>query len=263
MNDEVSNQWKRREGYGGPESFPENELAAYAVGPSKALAGQAHSLHLSDGRELHYTFKDDETLTAKGVKGGHGEAAENCNYSASESAPGIFFLKHGYNNSDRLTTCVILDLNRNIVVVIDGEIPAAGDEGFRVRLNHVGGVIGKPTTEEILDPPFPPDLVGKRFVAQYSERYAWELIYLNKTKVAWHGLKGNPGIGDVEEYGASSFVPGVYAISWSEEAETLAAVFLYNFNEGTITGHMWGYAPEFDKLLHAPMGGKIVDSREF
>jgi steroid delta-isomerase-like uncharacterized protein len=263
MNNETNQQWKRREGYGGPESFPENELAAYAVGKSDALAGQEHTLHLSDKRVLQYTFKDDDTLTAKGLEGGHGELAENCDYSASESAPGIFFLKHGCNNNDRLTTCLVLDLNKNTVVVIDGEIPAAGDDGFRVRLSHVGGVIGKPTTDEILDPPFPPDLVGKRFVAQYSERYAWELIYLNKTKVAWHGLKGNPGIGDVEEYGASSFAPGVYAISWSEEAETLAAVFLYNFNEGTITGHMWGYAPEFDKLLHAPMGGKIVDSREF
>ena len=95
MNNKVSKQWKRREGYGGPESFPENELAAYAVGQSNALAGQEHALHLSDGRVLHYTFRDAETLTALGVEGGHGELAENCAYSASEAAPGIFFQKSG------------------------------------------------------------------------------------------------------------------------------------------------------------------------
>ena len=62
---------------------------------------------------------------------------------------------------------------------------------------------------------------------------------MNKNCVAWQGIKGNPGIGDTEKYHASSFAPGVYVISWSEKAETLAAVFLYNFNQRTITGHMW------------------------
>lgn len=264
MSNEVSQQWQRREGYGGPESFPEDELAEYAVGRSDALAGQEHILYLSDGRVLHYTFKDSETLTAKGVKGGHGFEAEDCKYTATESAPGIFFLNHGYSANDHLHTCLILDLNRSQVAVIDGEIPAEGDDDYRVRKAHVGGCIGEPPTSgEIIGPPFPPDLVGKWFVAQYSERYAWELIYMNETKIAWQGLKGNPGIGDTEEYHASSFAPGVYAVSWSEEAETLAAVFLYNFSECTITGHMWGYAPEFKKVLHAPLGGRMVDPKEY
>ena len=264
MSNNVSQQWQRREGYGGPESFPEDELAAYAVGQSDALAGQEYSLYLADSRVLQYTFKNAEVLTAKGIKGGHGFDAEDCEYTAVESAPGIFFLKHGYRDNERLTTCVILDLNRKQTAVIDGEIPAEGDNDYRVRKSHVGGCIGEPATPgEILGPPFPPDLVGKRFVAQYSERYAWELIYMNESKVAWQGLKGNPGIGDTEEYHASSFAPGVYVVSWSEAAETLAAVFLYNFAARTISGHMWGYAPDFKKFLHAPMGGKIVDPREY
>jgi steroid delta-isomerase-like uncharacterized protein len=264
MNNEVSRQWKRREGYGGPESFPEDELAAYAVGQTDALAGQEHSLHLSDGRVLHYAFTDRETLTATGVKGGQGFEAVDCQYTATESAPGIFFVKHGYSTNERLTTCVILDLNRHQVAVIDGEIPEEGDDDYRVRKTHVGGCIGEPpATGEIPAPSFPPDLVGKRFVADYSERYAWELIYMNGTRIAWQGLKGNPGIGDTETYDASSFAPGVYAVSWAEEAETLAAVFLYNFDARTITGHMWGYAPELKKMLHAPLGGRIVDPSEF
>jgi steroid delta-isomerase-like uncharacterized protein len=264
MNNEVSKQWKRREGYGGPESFPEDELAAYAVGRTDALAGREHSLYLTDGRVLHYVFTDGETLTAEGVKGGHGFEARDCQYTATESAPGIFFLKHGYDTNERLTTCVILDLNRNQAVVIDGEIPAEGDDDYRLRKTHVGGCIGEPPAAgEIPAPSFPPDLVGKRFVADYSERYAWELIYMNETRVAWQGLKGNPGIGDTETYDASSFAPGVYTVSWSEEAETLAAVFLYNFDARTITGHMWGYAPELKKFLHAPLGGRIVDPSEF
>jgi hypothetical protein len=155
MNNEVSRQWKRREGYGGPESFPEDELAAYAVGQTDALAGQEHSLHLSDGRVLHYTFTDGETLTATGVKGGQGFEAVDCQYTATESAPGIFFVKHGYSTNERLTTCVILDLNRHQVAVIDGEIPEEGDDDYRVRKTHVGGCIGEPpATGEIPAPSF-------------------------------------------------------------------------------------------------------------
>ncbi len=264
MSNEASQQWVKREGYGGPESFPENGLADYAIGQTDALAGQEHSLFLSDGRVLHYLFKDKDVLTAKGLKGGHGFEAEDCKYTATESAPGIFFFSHGYSTNGLLYTCVILDLNRNQTVVIDGEIPAEGDDDYRVRKTHVGGCIGDPgKSGEILDPIFPPDLVGKRFVAEYSERYAWELIYMNDHRIAWQGLKGNPGIGDTEIYHANSFAPGVYTVSWSEEAETLAAVFLYNFDARTITGHMWGYAPEEKKILHAPLGGRIIDPSEY
>ena len=264
MTDKLRDQWNKREGYGGPESFPEEGLAAYDVGKSEALVGQEHTLHLSDGRVLQYTFKDAGILTAKSLQGGHGFAAENCAYMATESAPGVFFFKHGYPENERLTTCVILDLNRNQTAVIEGEVPAEGDSDFRIRKSHVGGCIGEPPVGvEVPAPAFPPDLVGKRFVAQYSELYAWELIYMNESRVAWHGLRGNPGIGDTEEYHASSFSPGVYAVSWSEGEETLAAVFLYNFDAGTIAGHMWGYAPEQKKFLHAPLGAKIVNSIEY
>lgn len=69
MNSDVNSQWCRREGYGGPESFPENDLAEYAIGPSEALAGQEHDLYLSDGRVLHYIF-NNKTLNAHATEGG-------------------------------------------------------------------------------------------------------------------------------------------------------------------------------------------------
>lgn len=264
MNDKLRGQWNKREGYGGPESFPETELAEYAVGHTEGLAGQEHILYLADGRVLQYSFTDGTTLNTKCLEGGHGFAARGCEYAATEAATGVFFFKHGYNDNECLTTCVILDFNRNQVAIIDGEIPAEGDSDFRIRKVHTGGCIGEPPTPgEILAPVFPPNLIGKHFVAQYSERYAWELVYMNDHLITWQGLKGNPGIGDTEEYHASSFGPGVYAVSWSEKEETLAAVFLYNFSEGTITGHMWGYAPETQEMLHAPLGAKIVHPAEY
>ena len=264
MNNETKQQWKKREGYGGPESFPEKELTDNAIGQSAELAGRKYSLYLSDKRVLHYTFIDGNALTVKIVADHHDHEAENCRYYAKEPVPGVFFVKHDYKDNERLTSCLCLDTNQNLAAVIDGEIPAEGDDDYRVRKTHVGGCIGQPATSgEIMSPSYPYDLVGKRFVAQYGDRYAWEVIYMNKTKTAWQGLKGNPGIGDTEDFDASYFAPGVYAVSWSERAETLAAVFLYDFNERTITGHMWGYAPEFKKILQAPLGGKIVDPREY
>jgi len=248
MTAKKTDQWKRREGYGGPESFPENDLAEFAVGETKDLAGRSFSLHLSDGRVLNYSFDDITTLSMTGKDGRRKPSVKSEPYSATEAAPGIYFVKHGHRRNERLTTCLVLDTNRDQTTVITGEIPAEGDDGYRVRKAHVGGVIGKPAKDgEIQGPPFPADVVGKRFVAEYSGKYAWELIYMNESRIAWQGLKGNPGIGDTEEYHASQFAPGVYVVSWSEESETLAAVFLYNFAERAITGHMWGYAPDFGR----------------
>ncbi|MDC1437012.1 ester cyclase [Gammaproteobacteria bacterium] len=262
-NNLLRNQWNRREGYGGPESFPESGLAEFAIGHTDALAGQECSLFLTDGRVIQYSFQA-ETLTIKEMQGGHGHVAQDVDYKATEAAPGIFFLNHAYNSTEHFQTCVVLDMNRNLTTVIDGEVPAEGEDYFRMQKSHVGGGIGEPSDpEHIVGPAFPSEIVGKRFVAKYSERYAWELIYMNKSLIAWQGLKGNPGIGDTEEYAASAFEPGVYVVSWSEQLETLSAVFLYNFNEKTITGFMWGYAPEFRKFLNAPLGGKIVDPSEY
>ncbi len=264
MSDKLRGQWNKREGYGGPESFPEKELADYAVGNTDALGGQKYTVYLSDGRVLHYSFTGATTLDRKCLQGEQIFSGKNFKYAATETAPGIFFIKHGYNNNERLTTCITLDLNRNQAVVVDGEIPAEGDCDYRVRKTHIGGIIDAPPKYgNALEPDFPSDLVRKRFVAQYSERYAWELIYINDHLVTWQGLKGNPGIGDTEEYQASSFAPGIYVVSWSEKEETLAAVFLYNFNERTITGHMWGYVPETQKHLHAPLGGKIIHPDQY
>lgn len=257
-------QWKRRDGYGGPESFPEEDLAEFSVGQTKDLADKSFELFLSDGRRLDYRILDLDTLEVTDRSGKRGKKPRTAKYWAAEPARGIYFIKHDAPQDKRQTTCVVLDLNRDQVVFVHGEVPNPGEAEHRIRKTHVGGVIGTPKTAgEIQAPPFPPDLVGKRFVAEYSGRYAWELIYLNETKVAWHGLKGNPGIGDVEEYNASQLAPGIYVVSWSEDAETLAAVFLYNTNTNTITGHMWGFAPATGQYIHAPLGGRIVDSSAF
>ena len=74
-------QWQRREGYGGPESFPEDGLAQYTVGRSDKLAGKTFTLYLEDQRQLHYFFIDSDKLTAEAIKGGHGHAAVNCCYT--------------------------------------------------------------------------------------------------------------------------------------------------------------------------------------
>ena len=264
MSTKTPSQWQRREGYAGPESFPEDGVAGYALATTDMLAGQSLTVYLADHRTLDYRFDDGNTLTATGRDNVQRDASSQVAYRAIEAADGIVFINHGYIDNDLLNTSLVLDLNRNQAVVVDAEIPAPGDSEYRVKKNHVGGCIGEPRTEAArLGPPFPSDLVGKRFVADYGKHYAWEVIYLNDHRVAWHGLRGNPGIGDVEIYHANGFAPGVYLVTWSEEAETLFAAFLYNFNNKTITGHMFGYAPEQQRVLNVQMGGRMVDSRAY
>lgn len=263
MND-AQDQWQRREGYGGPESFPEDGLAEFGLGPTACLAGRELTVSLADGDVLRYVFHDHAQLELAHTGGTPALSTSSVRYHATEVAPGVVFVRHGHVGQERITTCAIFDLERTQAVIITGEVPARGEPDFRIRRQHRGGYLGEAMGRgQIQAPPFPPDLVGKRFVAEYSHRYAWELVYLNDHRVAWHGIKGNPGIGDVEVYGASQFRSDLYVVSWSEEAETLAGVFVYDMTNRRITGHMWGYAPAADKLLHAPMGGRIVESAKF
>ncbi len=263
MSGTVKQQWHKREGYDGPASFPEGVMG-FTRERSEALAGQAYSLYLSDGRLLQYSFKDGEVLSAKGLQGGHGFDAEDVRYKAFESTAGIFFINHAYPGNERLNTSIILDLNRNQVVVVDGEIPEDGADDYRVRKSHVGGRIGEPLTPgEIMPLPFPSDLVGKRYIVNYASIYTYEVVFFSDRVLAWHCLKGNAGLADIEEYSASQLAPGVFVLSWSEEAETLSAVMLWNFSTGEINGNMFGYVPEEKKVLDFTLGSEILDRSEY
>jgi steroid delta-isomerase-like uncharacterized protein len=271
-------QWGKRDGYAGPGSFDAEATSVYGLEKSAALAGRRFTLNLADGRVVEYFFRDHQTLDMEvtdptRAEGAAAEevpaasqtlAAQAVPYIAVEAAPGIFYCHHDIPTRPLWSIAVVLDLNRDQCILTSGEIPAEGEREFRVRRRHVGGCLGIPrTSAAVLGPPFPPDLVGKRFVADYGERYAWELIYLNDHLVAWQGIKGNPGIGDVEDYSAAQLAPGIYTVSWSEKAEALYVSFLYNFNARTITGHMFGYVPEERRVLSVPMVGRIRDSADY
>lgn len=263
MNDDSGQQWARREGYGGPGSFPK-EVMGYQRQRSLALGGLTHSLYLSDGRVLDYQFLDGERLNMKCVEGGRGFDAENVSYRAFEGAPGIFIVSHRYPGNERLASSVVLDLNRMQTVVVDGELPADGDSDYRVRETRDGGVIGKPVTSgEIIPPPFPTDIVGRRFHVNYNDIYTYETAFLTRTHLAWHCIKGNTGLVDVEGYSLSQLTDDVLCLSWSEEAECLQAIMLMNFSTGEINGAMFGFDPENREILDFALGSQLVDSAEY
>jgi len=263
MSEVESNQWGVREGYDGPGTFPK-EVMGIAYEKSAALVGQEHTLYLSDGRVSSYKFQDKDTLTMKSVEGGHGHDANDVRYKAYECAPGIFLVSHAYPDHERLNTSVVLDLNRNQAVMVDGEIPAEGDDDFSVRETHIGGCIGKPANEgEILNLPFPTDLVGKRYHENYGNQYIFEMVFLTPTHIAWRCLKGNDGLVAVEEYRASQLAHDLICLSWTEEKESLAIVMLVNYSNGKIYGNMIGYNPEAKEVINIAAGGELVDSSEF
>ena len=262
MNDAATNQWGKREGYGGPGSFPK-EVMGFVREKSTDLAGQEHSLYLADGRILNYKFKDKETLSMNSTKAGHGHNAVDVGYRAFEGSPGIFIVSHTYPEHDRLNTCAVLDFNRNQAIVVDGEIPEEGDDDFRVRETRTGGYIGGPDTPgEIVEPQFPTDLVGRRVAVRYAEDYVYEAVFLTPTHLAWHCIKGNTGLVAVEEYSVNQLAHDVICLSWSEQEESLQAVMLMNLSNGKINGNMFGYDPEEKEILNFALGSEIFDPSE-
>jgi steroid delta-isomerase-like uncharacterized protein len=256
-------QWNTRRGYGGPGSFPK-EVMGFVREPSSVLAGQEYVLYLSDEQVLHYNFLDAQVLTSRSLEGGQGFNATNVTYKAFEGASGIFVVSHTYTDNPLLSTSVVLDTVRGQAIVIYNEIPTKGDEDFRVRETRIGGYIGKPTTPgEILPPPFPTDIIGRRFTVSYADIYRYEIVFLSDKHLAWHCLKGNPGLAAVEEYKLSQLSENVMCMSWSEQEETLAAVMLINFSDGQISGNMFGYDPQADEILNFALGSEVIDSSEF
>ncbi|MFT6958325.1 MAG: steroid delta-isomerase-like uncharacterized protein [Halieaceae bacterium] len=260
MTDE---QWGKREGYRGPGSFPK-EVMGFVRERSKVLAGQQHSLYLADGRVLAYDFTDSQRLSVKQLEGTEPYEDVDTEYRAFEGASGIFIVSHTYPFNARLNTSLILDFNREQVVVVDGEIPSEGDDDFRVRETRSGGYIGKPSTPgEIIPPPFPTDMVGRRIAVSYAGVYDYEAVFLTETHLAWHCIKGNAGLAAVEEYQLSQLAPNIFCLSWSEQEETLQAVMLMNFDTGEINGNMFGYDPQSKEILNMVLGSEIIDPSEF
>lgn len=263
MNNEASEQWVQREGYDGPGSFPK-QVMGFVREKSTALVGLEHSLYLSDGRVQRYKFKDKDFLSMTSEKGGHGYDANDVSYRAYEAAPDIFIVSHTYPENERLNSTVILDFNRDQVVIVDNEIPDEGDDDFRVRQTHIGGCIGEPEcAAEIIDLQFPTDLIGRRIAENYGDEYHFETIFLDEERLVWRCLKGNPGLADVEEYSASQFAHDVVCVSWTEHKETLAPVMLINFSDRQIYADMVSYNPDEQEIINIAIGGDLIPSSEF
>lgn len=256
-------QWGTRDGYGGPGSFPK-DVMGFRRPQSSGLYGRKFDLLTAEGRRHRYTFDDDGRLSATCLDGGRDLIAENVAYRAFEGSPGIFIVSHRYGNHPRLSTTVVIDLNRAQFVLVDQEIPAEGDADYRVRESRTGGYIGDPPGGgEVLAPPPPTDLVGRRFFVNYDGQYTYEIVFLTEGAVAWHCIRGNTGLVSTEPYSASQLAAGIVCLSWSEEAECLAVVMLLNFNDGKINGTMFGYDPGDRKILDFALGSEMLDSAEF
>lgn len=263
MNNVVTTkQWTKREGYAGISSFPK-EVMGFVRPKSEKLAGQSFIFHLSDHRILKYQFNDIQSLSVEVVEGNSQYNADKVTYRAFEGAANIFLVSHGYSDYARRKTTLVIDLNRHQVVLIDSQLPEIGADINVVQDIQSTGYIGERTAPgEIIAPPFPTSLVGRRIAVNYNNEYIYEAVFLSEHHVAWHGIKGNAGLADVEEYTATQFAPGVICVHWSENREPLSAVMLMNFNDGKINGNMFGYDPDVDQILDVALGSELLDPAE-
>ena len=137
MND-VQDQWQRREGYDGPESFPEDGLAEFAIGPTACLAGRDVTVSLAGGDVLNYVFHDHAELTLTDSGGTPSLSTARVRVCAGGSASRMMLGgRHGFSFAKSLKPTPRPDdgaPDATLIVDQRGVVVYANERGDRVML---------------------------------------------------------------------------------------------------------------------------------
>ncbi|MFJ4224279.1 ester cyclase [Microbacterium sp. NPDC089695] len=249
--------WQRRDGYDGPESFP-REVMGYVHEESDALAGRELVVTTADGRRITVQFGDRGTLT---VADADDRPSGPLPYRAYESPTDVFFVSYEYPDDGRRKSVLVVDLAHGTAVIVHSVVPSDTADGHQVALSHISGTVDVAGADITVATPGPVEgLPGFRFVLDYDGQYVYEIDIISETLMSWRGIVGNVGLQDTEEYTTTELAPGLFVLSWSEHVETLALTMLVDLNARRSHSTMVGYVPTEDLVLAVALGAEVIDS---
>lgn len=245
--------------------------------PSKDLAGRAVHLHLADGRQVSYVFRDEHQVEAPRLRDSNG-GRESATYLATSLRPGIYFVDF-LRGGLPAATSLVLDLGLGVATTVTGILPPAevayGSLLKRAQRKAELSAVEVEILPATLDRPFDPglphhaetaDLIGLRLQHRYNPHEVYEHIYLNQNRYAWHCLSGiEAGLADVDRCHYYRIADKLYLFLWREKiVPTLGAVMI-DLEQMKTTGKIFGYADDsLTTLTNFPVGAhsKIVNKTE-
>lgn len=244
--------------------FSENALV-----PSHDLAGKQLNLHFEGGRVTSYRFIDGESLvwSTAAAEGKEEKGFED--YLATQPAEGIYFVDYLACRGDARSISIVLDMSRGIATVVEGFLPTEKEAlepiylkaqlkkpltGVRTVFTHAS--IDQPLTSTSPRHGETRDLIGKRVQYIYSNKDAYEHVYLNQHKFTWHCLAGSElGQADTEYCTYYKIADDLYLFVWQEKVVPTLGVVMLNLKKMKTTGKLFGYEGfEFGRVINFPVG---------
>ncbi|CAG7562613.1 unnamed protein product [Fusarium equiseti] len=227
------------------DGFRQNLIPA-----TNKLQGKTITHTFDNGMKISHAF-DGDSLTWSILEGQDSGKSGKADYEAFEVRPDIFFidfLKPDYNE----VVTMIADLSTGQAITgLSGFTEKAGERRTYTAFMNATSYEEKPvqafsTTE---------DLIGKHVLYRYSNKDAYEHLYLNKGTFVWHCLGGaERGLADVEECKTLKLRDNLYLFFWTETIQPVESMVVIDLEHMRSTGRFYCWDPKPKEAVHLRFG---------
>ena len=214
------------------------------------LQGKTITHTFDNGMKISHTFEAD-SLTWTILEGQDSGKSGKADFEAFEVRPDIFFidfLKPDYNE----VVTMIADLSTGQAITgVSGFKEVAGERrtytAFMNATSHEEKPVQAFSTTE--------DLIGKHVLYRYSNKDAYEHVYLNKGTFVWHCLGGaERGLADVEECKTLKLRENLYLFFWTETVQPVESMVVIDLEHMRSTGRFYCWDPKPKEAVHLRFG---------
>jgi hypothetical protein len=233
------------------------------------LKGKHFELFFEDGTVSSYEFKDEHILAWKTTNAHENAAISEETYRTTSPRKNIYFVDYIKKGSRATSMSLVLDFDVGIVTELIGSLPtemdartdklarvATGLQQTAVEVEFKFGSINKAFTSETPKLETTTEMIGKRVKYVYSQKDAYEHIYLNENLYSWHCLSGiEKGMADTDRCHYFKIKQNLYLFVWREKFVPTLGVVLVDLQSMKTTGKIFGYESDnFKALTNFPIG---------
>ena len=250
----------------------------YSLPQTQDLEGRTLSLHAERSGKpfaMRYRFVTDRVLEWAVLEGAEVTETGYAEYLATQPRDGYFYVEYipGLNQPEMVS--FVLDDSRRIATWVFGRFPRREEDALslyqrsaqRLGINAssveiVNASINGPMTSETPRHTLrSQDLVGKRYLYQYSAKDAYEHIYTTDQLFTWHCVSGNEaGLADTDFAQIIKFEDNFYMIVWVEKIMHIVSSITLDYDAMRSSGAMASFEGwDYGKLVNVPSGALITE----
>jgi len=252
-------------------------FSEYNLPQTSLLSGRTVELYTvrrGDAFAMRFEFVSPKVLQWTVIAGDETGESGYSEYIATQPREGYFFVEYipGLNRAQMVS--FVLDETRGIATWVFGQFPRRDEDTLSLYersaqqlsvnassveiLNaNIGGALTAQTPRHTLRSS---DLVGKRYLYQYSEKDAYEHIYVTDQLFTWHCVSGNEqGLADTDFAQIVKFEDDFYMIVWVEKIMHIVSTITIDYAAMRSSGAMAAFKGwDYGELVNVSSGALIT-----